>query len=127
MEEQKQLRPDELEGVVAVADVPSSDGTVFAAEALRTMHDGVRFFWDDVGQRLLWRGPRGEIQPGRMYVTLTTNEDGSRINTRAGRSRHRNACAHAHPYRGSARSPITTEQPPGPCITVYRRGDKPQE
>lgn len=117
----RHLRPDELEGVVAVADVPRSDGTVFPADELRAMHDGVRFFWDEAGQRLMWRGPRGEIQTARMYESLMTDEDGSRIFTRGGRSLRENASVRCHPYRGTARSPITTEQPPGPCITVYRR------
>lgn len=50
-----------IEAVIAVADVPRADFTVFAEEALRRLHDGRRFFWDEANRRLMYRGPADEL------------------------------------------------------------------
>lgn len=54
--------PDQVEAVVAFADKPTAEHMVMSASVLRSLHDGVRFFWIEERQCLLFRGKTSDLQ-----------------------------------------------------------------
>ncbi len=51
-----------VEAIVATADVARADSTIFSAAALREMHDGVRFVWDEEKRHLVFRCPASLVE-----------------------------------------------------------------
>ena len=45
------------EALLATAGQPSVVGVAFSADALRRLHDGDRYFFDELRQQLFYRGP----------------------------------------------------------------------
>jgi len=50
-------QPVFTEAIVATAGHPRADGTVLSGDALRALHDGVHYFWDEPRGQLFYRGP----------------------------------------------------------------------
>lgn len=48
---------NEIEVVLARADVADANGDVLTEAAVRSMADGVRLFWDEAHKALVYRGP----------------------------------------------------------------------
>ena len=46
-----------VEAILAIADKPAGDGTVYPAEALKKAANGRTTFWDEARQALIYRGP----------------------------------------------------------------------
>lgn len=51
----------EIESVIAFADRPNPDFLVIPEMVLRSMHDGVRFFWIESQKCLVFRGKPGDL------------------------------------------------------------------
>jgi hypothetical protein len=56
-----ELQHQNIEAILAKADVTRADGTMFTEAALRQAADGKNTFWDEQSRALLYRGP---VPPG---------------------------------------------------------------
>jgi hypothetical protein len=52
-----------VRSVIAVADEPREDGSVFTAEALRAMANGDTLVWDEDSRSLQYHGPAKMLPP----------------------------------------------------------------
>lgn len=67
-------RVEHTQVLVFVADQPNHNGDIMTADILRRLHDGERYFWDEIKRILWWRGPAHELHtkpPQYRYACIT--------------------------------------------------------